>query len=76
LKQGRSTKVDSDLFNQIRGAYLNYCERMITSLQSELATEKAISPDADIEGLEAQASELAAKIKEARTARLIRRGRG
>jgi hypothetical protein len=76
LRQGRAKKVDSDLLHKIKGAYLNYCESMITSLQSELATEKAITPDADLEDLEAKASELAAEIKAAKIARLNRRGRG
>jgi hypothetical protein len=76
LKLGRSTKIDTDIFQQIRGAYLSYCEHKISALQHELRTEREIEPDADLENLEAQASELAAKIKEAKTRRLLRRGRG
>lgn len=74
LRLGRAATVDSDLFKRIRGAYLTYCEHKIAALQHELATERAIEPDADLEHLEAAASELAAKIAKAKAARLNHRG--
>lgn len=76
LKQGRSTKIDTDAFQRIRDAYLAYCSSQISALQHELRTERELEPDADLESLEAEAQALALKIKEAKTKRLIRRGRG
>ena len=76
LKLGRAATVDSELLARLKAAYLSYVEQKVDTLQHELATERAIEPDADLELLEAQASELAAKIKAAKIQRLIRRGRG
>lgn len=72
LKHGRATTVDADLFTRIRGAYLSFCEHQIRALEHELATEKAIETDADLEDLEAQARHLAQKIAAAK--RLNARG--
>lgn len=76
LKQGRSTKIDTDVFQRIRGAYLSFCEGKISALQHELRIERELEPDADLESLEAAANELAAQIAKAKVERLIRRGRG
>lgn len=76
LKQGRSTKIDSDAFQKIRDAYFSYCESKVSALQHELRTERELQPDADLELLEAEAQILASKIAAAKTQRLIRRGRG
>lgn len=76
LKLGRAATVDSELLFRIEAAYLTYVEQKIGALQHELATERAVEPDADLELLEAEAQLLAAKIAAAKTRRLIRRGRG
>jgi hypothetical protein len=76
LKHGRAATVDADLFSRLRGAYLSYCEQKITTIQHELATERAIGAyDDDLADLEAAATELAAKIARAKAARLSS-GRG
>jgi hypothetical protein len=75
LRQGRAKTVDADLYSRIRGAYLSFCEQKISALQHELATERAIQSDADLESLEADAAQLAAKIAKARAGRLTARGR-
>jgi hypothetical protein len=75
LRQGRAKTIDADLFTRIRGAYLNYCEHKIRALQHELAIERATEADADLDVLEAEASKLAAKVAEAKAARLAQRGR-
>jgi hypothetical protein len=75
LKHGRAATVDADLFSRLRGAYLSYCEQKITTIQHELATERAIGTDDDLGDLEAAATELAAKIARAKAARLSS-GRG
>ncbi len=74
LRGRRAKTVDADLFSRIRGAYLQYCEQQISTLQHELAVEKAVDPDDDLERLEAEAQELAAKIAERKAARLAKRG--
>lgn len=74
LRRGGAKSVDADLFAKIRGAYLSYCEHKISALQHELAIEKAVEANDDLQSLEADAAELAAKIAAAK-ARLNRRGR-
>lgn len=66
LRRGAAKTVEAGLYSRIRGAYLSYCEQKISALQHELAIEKAITPDADIEALEAAAAKLAAEIARAR----------
>ena len=74
LRRGAAKTVDADLFHRIRGAYLSYCEHKISALQHELAIEKAIEADDDLEALETAACDLAAQIA-AKKARLRKRGR-
>jgi hypothetical protein len=75
LRRGGAKTVDADLFARIRGAYLSYCEQQISSLQHELAIERAIEGDDDLADLEAEARALAAKITARKAARLAKRGR-
>lgn len=73
----RAKSVDGDLLQQLRGAYLNLCERQIGELQTELAIEKALGgDDDDYSDLVAQAESLAKRIAEAKARRLTKRGRG
>lgn len=69
LRKGKAKTVDAALFERIRLAYLAFCERKVAALQAELENEKAIAPDDDLATLEAAASELAAKIAEAKARR-------
>lgn len=75
LRRGTAKTIDADLFTRIRGAYLSYCEQKISALQHELAIEKAVEADDDLERLEADASELAAKIAQAKARLKKQRGR-
>lgn len=45
LRSGRAKSVDLSLYARIRGAYLDYCERQISTLQHELEIEKAMNAD-------------------------------
>lgn len=63
LRTGRAKTVEAGLFQRLRTAYFDHCERQIARLQHELEMEKeraANDLDAD---LLAQVQSLAAKIK-------------
>lgn len=68
LRIGRSKTVDASLFNRIKSAYLDVCERQIANLQHELTLEKMGTPDAPMEDFEREAAELLAKVREAKKA--------
>ena len=69
LRKGRSKTVDIGLFAKLRLAYLAECERQITKLQEELATERAMGVELDdMDDFESQARELAAKVAKAKAA--------
>jgi len=70
LKQGKAKTIETGLFQRIRGAYLDYCEKQISALQHELAIEKALTADDTVEDLEREAAALAARIAQAKRARL------
>ena len=61
LRTGRAKSVDMGLFQRIRGAYLDLCERQVAKIQSEIAIERALGSDT-LEDLEAEAASLAARI--------------
>jgi hypothetical protein len=69
LKAGKAKTVEAGLFQRIRLAYLDLCERQIAALQHDLATERAIEPNDIIEDLDAETKILAAKIKAAKQKR-------
>ena len=62
LRTGRAKTVEAGLFNRIRGAYLDLCERQVLKLRHEIAVEKALNEDDTLEDLEREASQLAARI--------------
>lgn len=74
LKHGRAATVDADLYSRIRGAYVAFCEQQIRALQHEIEVERTLSDDADLGSLQAEAQALAAKIAQAKAARLNKRG--
>lgn len=70
LRSGNAKTIETSLFQRIRGAYLDYCERQISTLQHELEIEKALNADDTVEDLEREAAALAARIAQAKKARL------
>ena len=69
IRTGRAKTVEAGFFARIRSAYLDACERQITRLQQELAIEKAVGANDDLEDLVAEAEALAARIQAKRAAR-------
>lgn len=69
LRTGRAKSVEAGLFQRIRAAYLDLCERQVAKLQHDIAVEKAMNSDDALEDLEAEAEALAARIQ-AKKARL------
>src|SRR5690606_12451399 len=68
LRIGRAKSVDATIYQRIRSAYLDICERQIARLQHELELEKAGNVDVDMEDFEREASQLLAKVREAKKA--------
>lgn len=69
LRIGRAKTVEASIFNKVRTAYLDFCERQIAQLQHELELERAGNPHADMENLVSEASQLLAKVREAKEAK-------
>jgi len=65
LKTGRAKTVEAGLFDRIRAAYLDLCERQVRQLQHEIEIEKAKAEDAPFEDLAREAEELAARVAQA-----------
>lgn len=66
LRTGRAKTVEAGLFQRLRGAYLDHCERQIARLQHELEMEKErANNDLDADLL-AQVQSLAEKVKKAK----------
>ncbi len=68
LRIGRSKTVEASIFRRIQSSYFDYCERQIAQLQHELELEKAGNPNADMEDLVSEASQLLAKVSAAKKA--------
>ncbi len=66
IRTGRAKTIEADMFQRIRQAYLDVCERQIERLQHELAIEKAKGTDASLEGIAREAAALAARLAETR----------
>ena len=64
LKSGRAKTVEAGLFNRIRSAYLDLCERQVRQLQHEIEIEKAKGGDASFGDLAREAEALAARVAE------------
>ncbi len=69
LKTGRAKTVEAGLFDRIRAAYLDLCERQVRQLQHEIEIEKAKAGDASFEDLAREAEELAARVAERKAMR-------
>lgn len=66
LRGGRAKDVKLSLFQKVRFAYLDYCEKQIAALQHEIQIEKAKHSDADLGNLEGEVEALAAKVARAK----------
>lgn len=62
LRSGRAKTIEAGVFQRVRAAYLDLCQRQVQRLQHEIAVEKAIQDDGTLEDLEAEAAALAARI--------------
>lgn len=68
LRTRRAKTIDAGTFQRIRSAYLDFCERQIANLSHELEVERSVYPDAHMEDFEREASQLLAKVREAKEA--------
>jgi hypothetical protein len=68
LRIGRAKTVDASIYQRIRSAYIDLCERQIARLQHELEIEKAVGADADMANFEREAAQLLAQVREAKKA--------
>ncbi|MGO4449070.1 hypothetical protein AB4Y96_09095 [Phyllobacterium sp. TAF24] len=66
LRKRRAKSIDDRTFHRLRAAYLDFCERQIANLKHELEVERAVMPDAHMEDLEREASQLLAKVRQAK----------
>lgn len=62
LRKGRAKTCEAGLFQKIRAAYLDQCERQLRALQHELAIERTSGNDADTDLL-AEVETLLAKVE-------------
>lgn len=72
LRSGRAKTVDVSLYARIRGAYLDYCQRLVSNLQHEIEVQGALCTDDTLEDLEIEARALAEKIARAKAARGVK----
>jgi hypothetical protein len=63
LRKGRAKVCEAGLFQRLRGAYLDHCERQLNALKHEIELEKARGNDCDSDLL-AEAEALLAKIRQ------------
>lgn len=69
LRKRKAKTIDVGLFSRIRSAYFDACERQVARIQQELAIEKALGANDNLEDLVAEASALAARVQAQRAAR-------
>lgn len=62
LRKGRAKVCEAGLFQRLRGAYLDHCERQIAALKHEIQMEKARGNDSDQDLLD-QAEALIQKLR-------------
>lgn len=67
VRGGRAKDIKLSLFQRVRLAYLDYMHRLITSLEHEVAVEKAKHEDDSIQVLESEVQALLQKVEEARS---------
>lgn len=69
IRTGRVKRVFTDIQEAVRSAYIDMCERQVTRWQNELSIQRAMGAvDADLENLEREAEDLAARIAQYRGA--------
>lgn len=68
LKRGRAKTVDASIFERIRTAYLDWCERQLAALQHEIAIAREATPDAHFLDLDDEVARLRARLADARGA--------
>ena len=61
LRKGRAKVCEAGLFQRLRGAYLDHCERKLTQLKHEIELERARGNDTD-QDLLAEAEALLARL--------------
>lgn len=67
LRDGRAKTIEAGLFQRIRLAYLDFCERQVAALNHELALERAMgATDDSMADFESEARELGQKIAAAK----------
>lgn len=69
LRTGRAKTVEAGLFQRIRSAYVDMCERQIAALAHEVAMERARDASAVDQDLAAEIERLAAKVRASKTKR-------
>lgn len=69
LRYGRRKTVTADLYDRLRKAYLDTCERQIARLRHDLAIEQARSADDTFDDLGREAEVLVEKLRQARASR-------
>jgi hypothetical protein len=69
LRTGRAKTVEAGLFQRIRSAYVDMCERQIAALEHEVAMERARDASAVDQDLAAEIERLAAKVRASKTKR-------
>lgn len=69
LKRHAAKTVAADMFQRIRSAYLDICERQVRRMSEEIAILKAANTDDSIEDLAAEATRLAAQVAAAKAKR-------
>lgn len=67
LRIGRAKTVEAGLFQKIRKAYIDMCERQLAKLQHEIAIERAKDASDVNEDLAAEIDRLAAKVRASKT---------
>lgn len=62
LRGGRAKSCDVSLFQKLRSAYLDVCERQVQALQLEIAREKARGSDDALADIETETLALVAEV--------------
>lgn len=68
IQRGRAKTVDASIFERIRTAYLDWCERQIAALQHEITIAREATPDADFLDLDDEIARLRTRVADARSA--------
>ena len=75
IKRGRAKKCDATVFDRVKDAYLELCQRQLAALQHEITLIHEANPDAALDDLVDEATRLAARLADARSHSLAARTR-